>query len=90
MQKNVAVHSMKDIYPADGIEDALVKIKTMLNWIEALPISKLPYVEMGFDTLNPATITGLNNHREYIKLNCKPIEITCKQNGEFLQPQELF
>lgn len=67
MKKNVAVHSMKDIYPGDDIENALVKIKAMLNWIENLPISKLPYVEMGFDTLNPATITGLNNHKEYIK-----------------------
>jgi len=27
MKKNVAVHSMKDIYPDDDIEDALVKIK---------------------------------------------------------------
>lgn len=66
MKKNVAVHSLKDIYPGEEVDEGLAKLKELLNWIENLPISKLPYVEMGFDTLNPETINGLNNHREYI------------------------
>lgn len=90
MKKNVAVHTLKDIYPGMETDEALTKLKGMLNWIENLPLSKLPYVEMGFDTLNPETISGLNNHREYIQKNFDNIQIKCKSGGEFLQAQELF
>ena len=46
--------TLKDIFgKADALEiSAQQKIKEIANWIEQLPISKLPYVEMGFDALN--------------------------------------
>jgi hypothetical protein len=53
--KGPAVNKLKDVY---GAEDpaAIQKIKEILSWIESLPISQLPYVEMGFDALDPKII----------------------------------
>jgi hypothetical protein len=46
---------LKDLY---GNEEpsAISKIKEILTWIESLPISQLPYVEMGFDALDSRII----------------------------------
>jgi hypothetical protein len=53
--KGPAVNKLKDVY---GNEDqaAIQKIREILTWIESLPISQLPYVEMGFDSLDPKII----------------------------------
>lgn len=57
--KGPAVNKLKDVY---GSEDpsAIKKIKEILFWIESLPISQLPYVEMGFDALDPKIVESLN------------------------------
>ena len=46
---------------------AVTKLKEMLVWIESLPISKLPYVEMGFDALDINLVKKLQGHNEYIR-----------------------
>lgn len=50
-------------------------------WIDALPVSHLPFVEMGFDALTPDMIKSMNEHRETMKKesqNCnlvtRPVE----------------
>lgn len=49
------MHKLNDLYPEVAREDknkAIAKLKVMLGFLEKLPISKLPYVEMGFDALD--------------------------------------
>jgi hypothetical protein len=48
---------------------AVSRVKEILSWIESLPISSLPYVEMGFDALDPMIIESLNRQRQNIKQN---------------------
>jgi hypothetical protein len=45
------------------------RVREILSWLESLPISSLPYVEMGFDSLDPKVIASLNAHRQHIKEN---------------------
>jgi hypothetical protein len=56
-------------------------MRALLSWIEKLPVSKLPYVEMGFDSLDSELINKLAQHNDYVKanygsinLNVKPVE----------------
>ena len=41
---------IKDIF---GVEDAasVAKLKEISKWLESLPVSSLPFVDMGYDTL---------------------------------------
>lgn len=63
----------------------MTRIKEILQWIESLPISNLPYVEMGFDALDPKIIASLNAHRQHIKDNFENITLSVKET-EFLKP----
>lgn len=42
-------------------DESVSKVREVTTWIESLPISHLPYVEMGFDTLHEDLIERLNN-----------------------------
>lgn len=56
------MHKLNDLYPGlpkDGEDGSIAKLKALLSWVEALPISKLPYVEMGFDALDSQLINRL-------------------------------
>lgn len=72
---------MKDVFPMDDPDIQIEKIKTVTNWIESLPISKLPYVEMGFDALDEIAISKLNDMFETVKasqqqpLKCNETEL---------------
>lgn len=49
------MHSLYDLFPdmhKSEKVDAIKRLRLMLGWIENLPISKLAYVEMGFDALD--------------------------------------
>jgi len=52
------MNSMPDIKDVLGSKDgkAIDKLKEIAKWIDSLPISNLPFVDMGFDTLDPDTI----------------------------------
>lgn len=83
-KKDKAMHTLKDLYPDIGEidkEEAISRLKGMLHWIENLPISKLPYVEMGFDALDTNLVHKLQSHNEHvtrfyepINLNVSPVE----------------
>ena len=78
------MHSLFDLYPDLTKKDkneAIEKLQEILQWIENQPISKLPYVEMGFDALDVDLISSLQDHKEdvlsnysNINLQTKPIE----------------
>jgi hypothetical protein len=69
-KKDKSMHTLQDLYPdipkAEKAK-AVTKLKEMLVWIESLPISKLPYVEMGFDALDINLVKKLQGHNEYIR-----------------------
>jgi len=49
---------MPEIRDVLGSSDqaSVAKLKEIVKWIDTLPISSLPFVDMGFDTLNPEVI----------------------------------
>ena len=53
---------LKDLFGAND-EATIGRLKEILRWIEQLPISAMPFVEMGFDTLDPDLIASLNQKR---------------------------
>jgi hypothetical protein len=63
-----AVNKLRDVYGSETPEQ-VAKLKQILTWIESLPISQLPYVEMGFDALDSKIIASLNEHRSEIAVN---------------------
>lgn len=61
-RKDKAIHSLQDLYPEipkKNKDEAIKKLKELLSWLESLPLSSLPYVEMGFDALDIDLVTKL-------------------------------
>lgn len=50
-------NTVKDVFPSESFEAGLKRIQTISKWIEGLPTSKLPFVDIGFDTLNKEMIS---------------------------------
>lgn len=72
------MHSLQELYPdipKSEKDKAIVKLKLMLRWIENLPLSNFPYVEMGFDALDINLVTKLQEHHEHVKTYYKPVEL---------------
>jgi len=65
------------------------KLKEVLTWIESLPISSLPYVDMGFDALEPRMIQSLEQHRQTVKETYSNVNLKIKQQ-EFMKPHVVF
>ena len=61
-RKNNSMPDLKDLFGAND-EATIGRLKEILRWIEQLPISAMPFVEMGFDTLDPDLIASLNQKR---------------------------
>ena len=61
-------NSMPDLRDLFGAVDpkTIAKAKEITGWIEALPISSIPFVEMGFDSLDPETVEALNKKRDIV------------------------
>ena len=59
---------MPDLRDLFGAVDpkTIAKAKEIAGWIEALPISSIPFVEMGFDSLDPETVEALNKKRDIV------------------------
>ena len=53
---------IKEVIGADD-SNAVGRLKEITKWIESLPISSLPFVDMGFDTLETSMISSINDHR---------------------------
>jgi len=81
-QKSRAINSLRDLYPDIAKADkklAITKVRTILGWIEALPISKLPYVEIGFDTLDSSLVKALQNYSQYVLQNFDTVDLKARQ-----------
>lgn len=51
--------SLTDVYRDLDSRQSVKRIKELLAWIESLPISHMPFVEMGFDALHEDLIKGI-------------------------------
>ena len=72
------MNSLFDLYPTlkqTGKNEAIENIKKIAKYIESLPISNLPYVEMGFDALDHVLIQRLTEHTDYVKNNYDTINL---------------
>jgi len=79
---------IKDVF---GVEDsnAVGRLKEITKWIESLPVSSLPFVDMGFDTLDTSMIDSINSKRKNIEENYNNVSLQVK-NNEFLPSKFLF
>jgi hypothetical protein len=78
------VNKLKDLCGSEDIK-AVNRVREILQWLESLPISSLPYVEMGFDSLDPKIIASLNAHRQHINEKLNSISLPVKET-EFMKP----
>lgn len=77
MKNNKACNSLKDIYPNEDTNTAAKNVKFIAQWLESQPISKMPYVELGFDTLSTDMVKKLENHYKTVKENYSSIKLKC-------------
>jgi hypothetical protein len=92
MNKNRAVHPLKELYPSEGKTDsaeAVGFVKDILGWLDTLPISKLPFVEMGFDTLDRDLLDGLDDHQERVSSEYQRCDIISRPM-ENLRPYHVY
>jgi len=75
LKKSKAMNTLNDIYPGVAKEAQIENLKKVLEWLEGLPISKLPYVEMGFDALDLKMTKQLQSQQEFIQKNYKHINL---------------
>jgi hypothetical protein len=74
------MNNLSDVYLHDKKVEAeklsaIGSMRSLLAWIEQLPVSKLPYVEMGFDSLDSDIIDKLAQHNDYVKANYGSINL---------------
>jgi hypothetical protein len=82
------VLGLKDVFPNEDPEVQIEKIKAVTSWIESLPISSLPYVEMGFDALDELAIAKLSELYDTMKASVQA-PLKCNEL-EFLDPNSVF
>jgi hypothetical protein len=80
---------LKDVYPHEDQNIASKNVKFIATWLESLPISKLPYVEMGFDTLATDLIQKIDNHQNLVKNNYENISLKCR-NSELINMYMIY
>lgn len=45
------MYTLRDVYGTMDQAKASQRVREIANWIESLPLSNIPFVEMGFDAL---------------------------------------
>lgn len=89
---NKGMNSLFDVYPKLSKGDkteGITSIRAITQWIESLPISSLPYVEMGFDALDSTIVSRLMAHNEYVASNYDTVQLNVKKE-EVLPTAHIF
>lgn len=79
---------IKDVFGAED-SNAVGRLKEITKWIENLPISSLPFVDMGFDTLETSMISSINDMRTNIEENYNNVNLQVR-SSEFLPSKFLY
>ena len=53
-----------------------------MRWVDGLPISHLPFVDMGFDTLDIEMITQINSDRERIATSFNNVNLPVRSTEQ--------
>ena len=65
----------------------------LLKWINAQESSKLEFVEIGLDTLDPSIIEKLKQHKEHIRCNYQPVSLSddkCMKQQEIIHMSQAY
>jgi hypothetical protein len=91
LRVNKAMLTIKDLFGKMADEQHCVnRLRKLLFWIEGLPLSNMPFIEMGFDVLHEDLIQKLETARKDMKSErFQSIKLKCR-NHEFLQPSFLY
>ena len=86
-----ALKSMPDLKDVIGSNDeqAIEKVRKISRWLTGLPMADLPFVDIGFDTLDRQTIEHITKKREQIRETFQPIDMPVK-NSETIGGKVLF
>ena len=79
---------IKDIFGSED-SNAVAKLKEVTRWIESLPISSLPFVDMGFDTLETSMVEAIHNKRKDISENYNNVNLWLRPN-EYVHSKFIF
>jgi hypothetical protein len=88
-EANKGISKLSDIFPEEAPVDALAHLKRITQWIESQPLSKLPYVQIGFDSLSSDIVSKIEEAVVEIKEENKAAKIECEEI-EALQPYHVF
>ena len=44
-------------------DEAVAKLRELTQWLSSLPLANLPFVDMGFDSLEPSTTQKIDQQR---------------------------
>ena len=90
MRISKQILDLKDLFGKNVDEFKMInRLRKVTQWIEQCPLSKLPYVEMGFDALNEGLIERLARAKDQIQDKFQSIKLKCR-NFEDLQPTFLY
>jgi hypothetical protein len=88
--KNQMVNSLKDLFgKAFNKFKVIMRLKEPVAWIEKIPFSSLPFIEIGFDMLHSDIIRKLEGHKETIKEKFHTKNLLCN-DFEFLPPDYVY
>ena len=62
MREDRRFTQVHEVFPNTAEAEAFAKVREIASWIEGLPTSGLPYVEIGFEALHQDLIQKIVNH----------------------------
>lgn len=48
-------------------DEAVAKLRELTQWLSSLPLANLPFVDMGFDSLEPSTTQKIDQQRHTVE-----------------------
>lgn len=87
-RKKDRMPEIKDIFGSND-PNAIGKLKAVSVWIESLSVSSLPFVDMGFDTLEKDMIDTISDQRKNIVENYNNVNLQVRAT-EFIPSKFLY
>ena len=68
---------IEDVFGSSD-DEAVEKLKELTQWLDRLPLSILPFVDMGFESLDPGTTQKINQQRQTIEQAFQQVNLPVK------------
>lgn len=88
-QESRGLNGLHDLFPTLAKKDyqaAVAEIQNLQAWLQGLAMSRLEYVDMGFDSLKKATVLNIANQAQHMMENYQPINLPPKNKKGDLVP----